>query len=65
MFKRLVRRFKRWNKWRRRCLNGRAYKTAVLLGLVESPTFGIVMTDEEEEEIHQAVMRAILEEMKG
>lgn len=32
-------RFKLWNKWQKRSLNGPLYKLLVLLGLVHSPTF--------------------------
>lgn len=32
-------RFNVWKDWYKRCLNGRAYKIMVLLGLRHSPTF--------------------------
>lgn len=43
----LVRHFKRWNKWRKGCLNSRFYKFLVLIGFVESPTFALTLTDDE------------------
>ena len=61
MFKRLINHIKRWNKWRKHCVNGWLHKISVLFGGY-SPTFVFVLTDEEEEEIHRAVMRAIEEQ---
>lgn len=58
MFKRLINHIKRWNKWRKHCGNGRLYKISVLFGN-PSPTFSLVLTDEEEEEIAQAFMRGM------
>ena len=60
MFKRLINHIKRWNKWRKHCVNGWPHKISVLFG-GHSPTFVFVLTDEEEEEIHRAVMRALEE----
>lgn len=61
MLKRLIRHIKRWNKWRKYCGNGWLHKISVLFSGC-SPTFPLVLTDEEEEEIHKAVMRAIEEQ---
>jgi 2-iminoacetate synthase ThiH len=58
---RLIRHVKRWNKWRKYCGNGWLHKISVLFSGC-SPTFQLVLTDEEEEEIHMAVMRAIEEQ---
>ena len=58
---RLIKHFKRWNKWRKHCGNGWLHKISVLFSGC-SPTFALVRTDEEEEEIHRAVMRAIEEQ---
>lgn len=54
----LIKHFKRWNKWRKNCLNSRAHKFLVLIGIVKSPTFYTVWTDEEEELYYKAVMEA-------
>lgn len=61
MLKRLIRHIKRWNKWRKHCGNGWLHKISVLFSGC-SPTFPLVLTDEEEEEIHRDVMRAIEEQ---
>lgn len=58
MIKRLITHVKRWNNWRKHCRNGWLHKISVLFG-GHSPTFTFVLTDEEEEEIHRAVIRAI------
>ena len=34
-----IKRFKKWNKWRKHCLNGVLHKVLVLFGVIESPTF--------------------------
>ena len=54
MIKRFIRHIKRWNKWRKHCGNGRLYKISVLFGN-PSPTFGLVLTDEEEEEMRKEI----------
>lgn len=61
MIKRLITHIKRWNKWRKHCANGWLYKIAVLFD-GHSPTFMFVLTDEEEEEIHRAFIRAFEEQ---
>ena len=40
-------RFKRWKSWKKRCMNGPAYKLLVLIGVVHSPTFDLALTEEE------------------
>lgn len=49
--------FKRWNKWRKRSCNSWFVKFMVLIGLIESPTFALVLTDREEREIKEEVDR--------
>ena len=51
----------RWNKWRKCNANSWVHKIMVLLGLRKSPTFMFVLTDEEEQEIHNAFLKAIEE----
>ena len=48
---RLIDHIKRWNKWRKRCTNGQFHKFMVLIGLHNSPTMALMLTDEEEKEI--------------
>lgn len=50
MLKRLKRHLNRWNKWRKRSLNGPIYKFFVLIGIKKSPTFAFVLSDDEEDE---------------
>lgn len=54
MFKRLINHIKRWNKWRKYCRNGWLYKISVLFGN-PSPTFPLILTDEEEEEMRKKI----------
>ena len=44
---RLVRHFRVWNIWRKRNGNGRLHHFLVLVGLIKSPSMGLVMTEEE------------------
>lgn len=54
MFKRLINHIRRWNKWRKYCGNGWLYIISVLFGN-PSPTFMLVLTDEEEEEMRKEI----------
>lgn len=58
MIKRLIRHIKRWNKWRKHCANGWLHKISVLFG-GHSPTFQLTLTDEELEEMEQALIKAM------
>lgn len=55
----MIRHFKRWNKWRKRCANGWTYKFAVLIGFVHSPTFALVLTDEDEQAYWKMMRKAL------
>lgn len=57
MIKRLITHIKRWNKWRKRCVNGWLYKFLVLFGMY-SPTFALTFTDEEIAEFEQILTQA-------
>jgi hypothetical protein len=59
--KKLITYFQRWNKWRKRNLNGKLHHILVLLGLANSPTFDMTYTDAEEAELHAAYMKAMNE----
>lgn len=39
----VARRIERWNIWRKRNRNSRIYKVMVLLGLIDSPTFNVMI----------------------
>lgn len=43
----LIKHFKRWNKWRKFNGNSKMHKFLVLIGVVISPTFELTWTDEE------------------
>lgn len=45
---------RRWNEWRKGCLNGPIYKIMVLFGVIESPTMTITLLPEEEKKIIKA-----------
>lgn len=57
--KRLIKHFKRWNKWRKRNTNSRFYKLLVLLGICKSPTLAYTLTDKEEREFHRALIGSL------
>lgn len=57
----MIRHFKRWNKWRKKSLNGPIYKFLVLIGFVKSPTLMFTLTDEEERAINDDYKRIIME----
>lgn len=47
--KKVIRHFKRWNEWRKNCLNSPLYKILVLLKIIESPSFRYFWTKEDGE----------------
>lgn len=50
--KKIIRRFRRWNEWRRRVVNcSPFYKIFVLLGITQSPTFQVELLRDDIEEI--------------
>ena len=51
--KRLITHIKRWNKWRKLCMNGWLHKLSVLFG-GHSPTFQFTFTDEELADFNRA-----------
>ena len=48
---------RRWNIWRKRCLNGPIHKILVLFGVTKSPTMASVWLPEEEKEIMDAIVK--------
>lgn len=54
----LINHIKRWNAWRKHCLNGKMYKVLVLIGLLKSPTLALTLTEEECQQLRQAFDRA-------
>lgn len=51
----MIKRFKRWNCWRKHSLNSKLYKFLVLIGVISSPTFILTMTDEEFDEYFKEI----------
>lgn len=55
----LLKHIRRWNKWRKDCLNSPIYKFFVLIGFIKSPTMPLVLLDEERDEIQNAFMKGV------
>lgn len=53
--RRAVLHIRRWNVWRKGCLNGPFYKFLVLVGLVKSPTFVLALLPEEQKAFSKAL----------
>lgn len=43
----MSKRYRRWKKWKQHNLNSKFYQILVLIGFIKSPTFRLVMLDEE------------------
>lgn len=43
----MIKHIRRWNIWRKRCLNGPIYKFLVLIGISKSPTMMFITLPEE------------------
>lgn len=50
---------RRWNIWRKGCLNGPIHKILVLFGVIKSPTIEFVLLPEEKQEIMNAFERSL------
>ena len=50
---------RRWNIWRKRCLNGPIHKILVLFGMIKSPTMILVMLPKEKQEMMDAFHRSL------
>ena len=50
---------RRWNIWRKRCLNGPIHKILVLFGVIKSPTMILVMLPKEKQEMMDAFHRSL------
>lgn len=55
----MIKHFKHWNKWRKRCTNGKFHKFLVLIGVIHSPTFAFVLADEEEQAYWESMRKAL------
>ena len=61
--KKLIKHFKRWNKWRKGSLNSPIYKVLVLLNILKSPTFNLIMADDEAAAFYEEFTKAVLKEL--
>lgn len=43
----MIKRFKKWNEWRKHNLNGPLHHFLVLIGFIKSPTFEMFITNDE------------------
>lgn len=46
----LIKHIRRWNLWRKNCMNSKLHKFLVLFGVVKSPTMATVFLHDEIEE---------------
>ena len=44
----MLKRFKKWNQWRKRNLNNSFHQILVLIGFIKSPTFGVFLAMDEQ-----------------
>lgn len=51
----LINYIRRWNIWRKNCLNGPVHKLLVLFGVVKSPTMFYCLLPEEKEALKDTV----------
>lgn len=45
--KKLIKHIKRWNEWRKGCLNNPVHKLLVLFKVIESPTFKLFWSEDD------------------
>lgn len=51
----MIRHIRRWNIWRKHCLNCGFYKFLVLIGAVVSPTLELTLLPDEQENIDRVI----------
>lgn len=52
--RRAVLHIRRWNVWRKVCINGPFYKFLVLIGIIKSPSFVLALLPEDQKTIEEA-----------
>lgn len=52
----MIKHIRRWNLWRKDCLNGKIYIFLVLVGVATSPSLQFILLPEERPAIHRAFM---------
>lgn len=58
----LIKHIRRWNLWRKYCLNPPTYKLFVLLGLKKSETLALTLLSEEQDEFAHNILEGLLGE---
>lgn len=56
----MIKHIRRWNIWRKHCMNSPFYKFLVLIGFTKSPTMAFILLPEEWRE-YEEKMRNILQ----
>ena len=56
--KKLIKHIKRWNEWRKVCLNNPVHKLLVLFKVIESPTFYHFWTEDDAKEYREGFREA-------
>ena len=60
----MIKHIKKWNEWRKHCLNSPLHKLLVLLGIVKSPTFVHFPTKEDRESFMLGFLEGLNEDHK-
>ena len=55
----MIKHIRRWNEWRKRCLNSKWHKLLVLFGLRYSPTLHFTLLPEERNTLNEVYLRAL------
>ncbi len=58
----IIKHIRRWNLWRKHCLNPFTYKLVVLLGLEKSATLALTLLPEEQDEFDPNILEGLLGE---
>jgi len=56
----IIRHIKRWNKWRKNCLNSKFHKFLVLVGIIKSPTMPLILLDDEIKAFQDGIEKGII-----
>lgn len=59
--KKLIKHIKKWNAWRKQCLNNPVYKLLVLFKIIDSPTFEHIWTEEDAKEFREGFLQGLRE----
>lgn len=59
--KKLIKHIKKWNAWRKQCLNNPVHKLLVLFKIIDSPTFEHFWTKEDGRAFYEGFMQGLKE----